>query len=430
MGVDEGGTVKHLGPRRRARQKRRSVLVASFPAAQAIALPTDAEAVGRDWLASVGLPDAKVSGRHALFERAGQGLRLTDVGSSNGTWLNGRRLAPSTPVDVTDGDIIRLGGTLLVYRDGLEGPMNPSSPVGGLIAPYGLRGLTRALEAWERHPPSNVLIRGETGTGKEQTAAAVAATLGRGQKYVPVNVAGVAPGVFESQLFGHVAGAFSGAGAASPGLVAAHDGGAVFFDEIGELAIDLQPKILRLLENREIFPVGSHEPRTVDVLIIGATHRDLDAMVEAGSFRRDLLARFATAEVVLPPLRERREDLWALVQALAPQAGLHLDSDDQVEVEAVERLMLEPWPNNVRGLYAALARVAQLEPVGLGLWAVEEVLGPTPAPARPSSSGELTVAAVQAALAECDGNESATARRLGVSRGKLRRFIDKEIKEA
>jgi transcriptional regulator with PAS, ATPase and Fis domain len=233
-------------------------------------------------------------------------------------------------------------------------------------------------------------------------------------------VAGVPAGVFESQLFGHVAGAFSGAGKGSPGVVAACQGGTVFLDEIGELPLDAQAKILRLLENHEIFPVGANRPVRVDVLIVAATNRALEAMVERDAFRRDLLARLAISRVLLPPLRDRIEDLYALARALGTRAGLPLAAE-HCEVEAVERLMLEPWPTNARGLLACLERVAAIDRVpGLRAWAVERALGQ-----RTARAGQLSLEAVANALARCSGNETQAARALGVTRGKLRRFLSR-----
>jgi DNA-binding NtrC family response regulator len=300
-----------------------------------------------------------------------------------------------------------------------------------MIGPFGLREVATALAAIELMRPSNVLIRGETGTGKELAARAVAAALDRSAPYVAINVASIPSGVFEGQVFGHVAGAFSGAKKAGKGVVAAHDGGTVFFDEIGELSLDLQPKLLRLLENREIQPVGGERPITVDVALIAATHRDLEAMVEADRFREDLFARMAPVTLTLPPLRRRPEDVFAILAAIARRGGASLEPAD-VEVEAVERLLRDPWPTNVRGLHALWTRLQMTDPrPGLRAWAIREILGPAPeataeSPASPEPT-PLTRESVTEALAACEHNESRAARRLGVSRGKLRRFLAKHF---
>ena len=274
------------------------------------------------------------------------------------------------PLD--DGAVLRLGRTLLVLREKLMGPLEPAPPLGGLVGPFGLRAVSHAVEGLVRGAPRNVLVEGETGVGKELVAHAVAKALGREKPFAAVNMAGLAPGVFESQLFGHVAGAFSDARASAPGLVVAHQGGTLFLDEIGELAVGLQPKLLRLLENREVLAVGGSRAVNVDVLVVTATNRNLAEMVEQGAFRRDLLARLAIARIQVPALRLRSEDIFYVAAALAQRSGGTL-VPEQVEVEAIERLLLEPWPNNVRGLDAVLASVRRVDPQpGLRLWALAE----------------------------------------------------------
>jgi transcriptional regulator of acetoin/glycerol metabolism len=165
--------------------------------------------------------------------------------------------------------------------------------------------------------------------------------------------------------------------------------------------------------------VGAERPNRVDVLVIAATNRALETMVEQGTFRRDLLTRLAAARLELPALRDRAEDIFAISQALLAERGLHL-ATERVDVEAVEQLMLHPWPGNVRELASALDRIAALaQGPALPLWAVERVVGR----ARSSRPGQLTPESVATVLAACAGNESRAARELGVSRGKLRRFL-------
>jgi hypothetical protein len=392
-------------------------LVLAYPRPGAISMPVSGVLVGRHWLADHGIDDCQVSGQHFVVRRRGA-LQIEDAGSRNGTWVNGHRLAPGERVGLEDGFVVRVGSTVLIVRTGFVGSPHPSPPVYGLVAPYGLRSVAEQLESFRFIKPSTVLVEGETGTGKELVARGVAEVLGRGACFVPVNVAAVPAGVFESQLFGYVKGAFSGAGTGAPGIVASHDGGAVFFDEIGELHLDLQPKLLRLIENREVFPVGAHRPRPVDVVIVAATNRDLGAMVAEGKFRQDLMARLAAAVVELPPLRERPEDLFAIATWLAEQRGRAFQPQ-LVEVEAVEHLVLHAWPGNVRELAAVIDRVQALaQAPALPLWAMRRVLPSTTA----HTPGVLTASHVQQVLASCGGNESQAARMLGVSRGKLRRF--------
>lgn len=417
MVKDAPSTSEHRGPAQPLGARRRPALVCAFPRPAALAVPDSGTVIGRGWLAEHALADTEVSGAHLRVDRRGGVLRIADAGSRNGTWVNGARLGPRDLVTIEDGAVVRLGRTVFVFREELAGGFEPSPPVGGLVGPYGLRSVTEPLAGLARSRPGNVLVEGETGTGKELVARAAAAALGRETPFAAVNVAGVARGVFESQMFGHVAGAFSDARTASPGIVVAHEGGALFLDEIGELDLDLQAKLLRLLENREVLPVGAQRPVKVDVLVVAATNRDLEEMVESGRFRRDLFARLAMARLRIPPLRARCEDVFSVARELAQRASQPLPPAD-VEVEAVERLLLSPWPNNVRELDATLAAVRRLDPEpGLRLWALEEVMGE----ARPQKFA-LTQDVVEAAVAAAGGNVTAAAEKLGVSRGKLLRF--------
>jgi MoxR-like ATPase len=424
MAKDMPSTSEHRGPVQPEGGRGRLALVCAFPRPVALALPDSGTIVGRSWLAERGLADTEVSGEHLRVSRAGGVLRVADAGSRNGTWVNGARLAPRDLTPLEDGATLRLGRTIFVFREELHGSFEPAAPVGGLVGPFGLRAVTQPLAGLSRSRPCNVLIEGETGVGKELVARAAAAALGRATPFAAVNVAGVARGVFESQMFGHVAGAFSDARSAAAGIVVAHDGGTLFLDEIGELSLELQAKLLRLLENREVLPVGSSRPVHVDVLVVAATNRDLEEMVESGAFRRDLFARLAMARIHIPALRDRREDIFSVACELARRAGGALAAE-QVEVEAMERLLLEPWPGNVRELDAALAAARRLDPEpGLRLWALEEVLGE----ARGHKLA-LTQEVVDAAVKAAAGNVTAAAERLGVSRGKLLRFRGRAKKE-
>jgi DNA-binding NtrC family response regulator len=200
--------------------------------------------------------------------------------------------------------------------------------------------------------------------------------------------------------------------------VVGHDGGTIFLDEIGELGLELQAKLLRLLDNREVLAVGAQRAVTVDVLVVAATNRNLEDMVERGDFRRDLFARLAMARVGMPALRDRSEDIFSIAEGLARRAGIAPLAPEQVEVEAAERLLLEPWPNNVRGLDAALLAVRRLDSEsGLPLWALEEVLG-----AAQGGKTALTQEVVDAAIEAAGGNVTLAAKKLGVSRGKLLRL--------
>jgi hypothetical protein len=417
-------TLNHLGPVPPAHAAADAVLIVVHPCEIVLPVPEVFAPVGRRWFAAHGVKDRELSSRHVQLSMRDGRPWLADAGSRNGTWVDGRRLAAGEPVPLRDGTVVRVGGVLFVYRERLYGPREAAAPLGEMVGPFGLRSVAAELAALERLAPRNVLIEGETGTGKELLARAVAARLGRSRPFAAVNMAALPASLFESQLFGHVAGAFSDARQPAKGIVAAHDGGTVFLDELGELPVDLQPKLLRLLETRELLPVGAERPTAVDVLFVAATNRELAALVERGAFRRDLFARLALARLSLPPLRDRREDVPAIARALAPGLGVTLADP---EIEAVERLMLDDWPENVRGLMAALSRVAALDPEpGLRLWAIDKALGGTRSAGAQAASGpDVGEAEVRAALHANGGNESEAARTLGISRGKLRRLLQK-----
>lgn len=419
MGLKRHETLDHSGPEPAGRATGIAAFVVAFPTPWAVSLAELGGRLGRGALADRGIVDAEISSDHARLEQRGGRVWLFDGGSRNGTFIDGRRLAQDESVALVDGTLVRLGRTIFVYREALLGPLEPSKPLGRLVGPFGLREVARSFMATLRAPTPNVLLEGETGTGKELLAQALADALRPGRPYAAVNVAGIAAGVFESQLFGHVAGAFSDARSASQGIVLAHAGGTVFLDEIGSLPLELQAKLLRLLDQREVLPVGATRPVTVDVALLAATNGGLEQSVDEGRFRADLLARLATTRFEIPPLRERAEDLFPIADVLAARYGLELTSS-QVEVEAAERMLLHAWPRNVRELESTLRRSAVLDPrPGLRLWAVQQVLGEQPA----SRVGLLSSAAVEAALDAEGGNETAAARRLGVTRGRLRRFL-------
>lgn len=396
------------------------ILLAAFPHPVAVPLPEGGVAVGREWLARAGLVDSKVSTNHLRFRRVGGQLQVEDLNSSNSTWINGGRLAPHTPVVLGDGAILRVGGSLLVYRADFEGSLLPQPPLGGLAGPWALGRVRARLDALRARPVHSVLLQGETGTGKELLAREVARVLGRPSKlFVPVNITGIPREMFEGHLFGSERGAYSGSVQANLGVIRQHDHGAVFLDEIGDLAPELQPKLLRLLENREVHAIGAPRPVSVDVSIIAATNRGLEDMVTHDSFRRDLLARFPV-RIALPPLRSRSEDIFAVLASLWPGNQRPLDATF-IQVEAVELLMLQTWLNNARDLVSVIANIDPTVLVKRS--ALLEVLGaeatvgaPTPLPRDE---------ALERALAACNGNQTKAAALLGISREAIVRLVRK-----
>src|SRR6266436_1451647 len=199
---------------------------------------------------------------------------------------------------------------------------------------------------------SNVLITGESGTGKELVARAIhAASPRRGQPFVPINCGAIPESLLESQLFGHVKGAFTSAVQGSPGLFAAADHGTVFLDEIGEMPVHLQVKLLRVIEEKQVWAVGSTKPVRVDIRIIASTNRDLAKEVEAKGFRGDLFYRLNVVHISLPPLREHREDIPPLADHFMREFNLKLGRRVRgIDRDALRALMAYPWKGNVREL--------------------------------------------------------------------------------
>jgi DNA-binding NtrC family response regulator len=275
-----------------------------------------------------------------------------------------------------------------------------------------------------------VLIGGETGTGKELLARAIHLDSPRATApFVEVNCAAIPANLLESELFGHERGAFTGAVAARPGLFELADGGALFLDEVGSLPLELQPKLLRALESREIRRVGGQTTRRFDVRLIAASHLDLGAAVATGAFREDLYYRLNVVHLVLPALRDRGEDIELLAQTfLTTLAAHHGLPVPRLEPGVRSALRAHPWPGNVRELRNAIERALVLSPPGAV--SVDELLAPSPArePAGalpfPAPLATIIRAAALETLARVDGNKSEAARRLGISRPRLQRILD------
>ncbi len=286
------------------------------------------------------------------------------------------------------------------------------------------------------HGDVTVLVGGETGTGKELLARAIHYHGPRAAApFVEINCAAIPAALLESELFGHERGAFTGAVAAKPGLFELAHGGSLFLDEVGHLPLELQAKLLRALESKEIRRVGGAAPRRMDVRVIGATHVDLAEAVRQGTFREDLYYRLNVVALTLPPLRERDGDVELLAETFAARlAANYAIPVPALAPEVRQALRAHPWPGNVRELRNAIERALLLSPVGT--LRVEELrlqagptgvaggsAGPLPFPADLST---ITRAAVQAMLALSEGNKSEAARRLGISRPRLQRVLDQD----
>lgn len=286
-----------------------------------------------------------------------------------------------------------------------------------------------------------VLVLGETGTGKEMVARALHRHSARaGQPFVAVNCSAIPKELLESELFGHVRGAFTGATGERPGCFRAADGGVLLLDEIGDMALDVQAKILRALQEGEVTPLGSHRTVKVDVRVVAATHRDLAAAVREGRFREDLLYRLDVLSIRMPPLRERLADIIPLAEHFLRRAALQGAPDavsKALSAEAAQRLLSHPWPGNVRELRNVMERChALVRHRVIGGADLDLALG-APAPGEAPATlpadwleGELPAAVerlerllIAHALAQTQGNRAETARRLGIHRQLLYRKL-------
>ncbi len=279
---------------------------------------------------------------------------------------------------------------------------------------------------------ATVLVRGETGTGKELIARAVHAhSQHADEPFVAVNCTAVSDTLLESELFGHVKGAFTGAVGSKKGYFELAGSGTIFLDEIGDTSPDFQAKLLRVLQDRTFYPVGGEQPRTTDARVVAATHQPLEELVEEGSFREDLYFRLRVVEIAVPPLRDRRGDIRDLAAALL--ARIRRDTGQSVErisEAAMERLEAHPWTGNVRELENVLTRAAI---VARGRTIAEDHLHLEAAPAsydgpREGKEDALdTVIAghIRSVLDRAGGNRSEAARIMEVSRSRLRRLLDR-----
>ncbi len=359
-----------------------------------------------------------------------------DLGSRNGTWLSGQPLA-AIPHVLADNSVLRIGDVIAVYER-QRGPLADASSIDQAAVPGDALAMMALRVAIARagSDPAPVLLVGESGAGKERIAAELH-RLGRRGPFVALNCAALSPQLVESQLFGHQRGSFTGASQHQLGLFRAAEGGSLFLDEIGELPLDLQPKLLRAIEQGEVLPVGATRPLRVDVRVIAATNRDLRREVEAGSFRRDLYARLALWELVVPPLSRRRVDIltWLRRLAVGWAAERHMAAPPlEFTAVAAEQIVRHRWPENLRGLVRLLHELARddgggpLGPAQLPAWLADPGEAPLrDPPSAPPQEDPLRPRPgrdeLLATLARHGWNINATARHYDRDRKQINRWI-------
>jgi two-component system response regulator AtoC len=416
--------------------------VVTADGARLIALPLQGDVVvGRSTDAAVRIDDASISRRHAVLHIADE-VTVEDLGSANGTRVRGAAVAPSARIEARPGDVIEFGSVLCALV-GEAAPRAAAAPGGDLVvedpAMRRLHTMLDRVAAGVIH----VLLLGETGVGKEVFAERLHRRSPRRDKpFVKINCAALTESLVESELFGHEKGAFSGAVAANPGLLESAEGGTVFLDEVGELSLGLQAKLLRVLEDRLVRRVGGVKFHPVDVRVVAATNRDLEAEIAAGRYRSDLYFRLGGFVLTIPPLRDRVGEIAPLARrfarAAAEQSGR---APPTISDEAMALLAGYRWPGNIRELRNVIARAVLLSsgpaitpehlppvkiaPVAAAAAAARPAteaaaVEPTPLPdALRAALGVVERQRIADALDRCAGNQTRAARLLGISRRAL-----------
>ncbi len=321
--------------------------------------------VGRSTVCDLTLTDSSVSSQHFIVEADGNGYVLRDEGSTNGTFYGDIRLRE---IYLRPGTVFRAGNTVLKFeptRDIVTIELSERDRFDQVIGQsVAMREIFANLE---RVAPSDlsVLVQGETGTGKELIAQAIHNFSGRKkQPFVVLDCSAIPRDLIESVIFGHEKGSFTGAVQQHKGLFEQADGGTIFLDEIGELDLGLQPKLLRVLENRELKRVGGDRTIKVDCRVVAATNRDLRQMVTEGGFREDLYFRLSVMQIGLPPLRRRPDDIPLLVEHFLDRANERRRERAlgpmQISPEAMKTLMERQWPGNIRELKNVVERATSL----------------------------------------------------------------------
>ncbi len=376
------------------------------------------------------LEDAHASRFHCEVRKTDEGWLLRDLGSLNGTRVG--------DLVVKEG-VLQPGATITVGETRIKFLADDGKPEEVVTSPHHNFGevvgrslrMREVFAVLERIAATDltVLIGGETGSGKDVMARAIHAQSTRAKKaFVVFDCAAVAPNLIESELFGHVKGAFTGANESREGAFVRADGGTLFLDEIGELALDLQPKLLRALEQRTVRPVGGGKEIPIDVRIIAASHRNLEQIVKEQHFRQDLFFRLSVVTVQIPSLRQRLEDLPMIIEKLLVMGGKPIG----LAPETMTILEKYDWPGNVRELRnviesaSAVCDGEQIEPKHLMFFKPRR-RDPTvdKLPLAGKSLESIERAAIAQTLEHCGGNKTRAARALGISPSTLYEKVKK-----
>ncbi|MEJ7601705.1 MAG: sigma 54-interacting transcriptional regulator [Kofleriaceae bacterium] len=392
--------------------------------------------IGTHASADVVLEDPLVSRLHARLDVEADDCVLRDLGSTNGTRINGVRIRA---VCLDDGAEIDVGGTKLVFKlvdEPFEIQLAQEDKFEGLLGNSVAMRELFALCARVAPTDAPVIIQGETGTGKDLVARAIhRRSLRQDKPFVVLDCAAIPPNLIESELFGHEKGSFTGATATRTGVFERAEGGTVFLDELGELAIELQPKLLRCLETGVITRVGGEKPIEVDFRAIAATNRDLPRMITENRFRADLFYRLAVIRLVVPSLRERREDIPLLAGFFMRQALR--DAPSAIPAETLDvmfgELTRHDWPGNVRELRNVVERAAILaDPKLLRAEAMDAAAGELQRSIEKAVHKQMTLRAAKTErereyltdlLRATEGNLDEAARIAEVHRKSLERLI-------
>ena len=412
------------------------LLVIEGDTARAYPLPAEGSLiVGRSEECDVRIDHPSLSRKHAAIE-IDRGIWIKDHGSTNGTRLGGRRLRPEERVPLPPGELVEIGPIVAVVQ-------GTSSDSATTINENDSGAMERVRRLCDKIALGtlSVLVLGETGAGKEVLAERIHEKSPRKDKpFLRLNCAALSEQLFESELFGHERGAFTGAVASKPGLLETAHGGTVFLDEVGELTPSMQVKLLRVIERREVLRVGGLKPTSIDVRFVSATHRDLSEMVKAGRFRADLYFRLNGISLTVPSLRERRDEIVKLAREFAAETCRqnHL-REVEIARDTLAALERYDWPGNIRELRNVMERAVLLSVDGVVLPShlalVEAGDGDADPDSSPPEMGEATVSAGADAALERDrimnalwkngGNQSVTAKQLGISRRTLLKKLDK-----